>query len=325
MNSPITGKPMVRLHERRTLSFRKEDFEIDFLYWFCADSGEKFEDEAMSDANFNQVQNQYRAKHNLPFADEIKQIRQQYGVSAKKMSLILGFGDNQYRQYEADEMPSISNGRLIMQASEPTNFLQCVRAAESELGADEARLLIKTIEEKNKIPQLNRLENLFEKTSTLNGYRRFSTLRLWNMVIFFAENSQPFKTKLNKLLFYADFAAFRDSGRSISGAVYRAIQHGPVPNDFNRNFAEGVYNGVLDVETEPVFDYNAERYFGKVPFQKDLFAEAEIETMTKVADIFSKKNNAAIIETSHLEKAWLDCNADKSLIDYRYAFDLLAI
>jgi hypothetical protein len=36
-------------------------------------------------------------------------------------------------------------------------------------------------------------------------------------------------TKLNKLLFYCDFAAYRDLGRSITGHLYQKLPFGPAP------------------------------------------------------------------------------------------------
>jgi hypothetical protein len=36
-------------------------------------------------------------------------------------------------------------------------------------------------------------------------------------------------TKLNKLLFYIDFSAFREFGEAVTGARYHAIEHGPAP------------------------------------------------------------------------------------------------
>jgi hypothetical protein len=39
-------------------------------------------------------------------------------------------------------------------------------------------------------------------------------------------------TKLNKILFYADFAAYRKACRSISGQVYQKLEHGPAPRRF---------------------------------------------------------------------------------------------
>jgi hypothetical protein len=65
MNSPITGNPMRLVCEKRIIPFRKEDFEVDFHYWLCEDTKQRFEDEQQAEANINQVYNQYRAKYNV--------------------------------------------------------------------------------------------------------------------------------------------------------------------------------------------------------------------------------------------------------------------
>ena len=107
MKSPITGKEMKLTKERRSMDFRKETFEIVFHYYKCVDSGEQFTTTVLDEVNMNQVYNQYRDKFNIPFPDEIIRIKEKYGLSAAKMSEILGFGVNSYRQYEAGEMPNL--------------------------------------------------------------------------------------------------------------------------------------------------------------------------------------------------------------------------
>jgi putative zinc finger/helix-turn-helix YgiT family protein len=122
MKSPISNKEMILTKERRALVFRKETFEIVFHYYKCEDSGEQFTTTSTDDVNMNQLYNQYRDKFNIPFPDEIQSIREKYELSASKMSAILGFGTNSYRQYEAGEMPSISNARLIQMVTTLKNL-----------------------------------------------------------------------------------------------------------------------------------------------------------------------------------------------------------
>ena len=69
-----------------------------------------------------------------------------------------------------------------------------------------------------------------------SGYRQPDMARFVEMVVFFAERLRPWKTKLNKLLFYADFTCYRETGFSMSGVRYCAIDTGPVPNNFNALF-----------------------------------------------------------------------------------------
>ena len=41
------------------------------------------------------------------------------------------------------------------------------------------------------------------------------------------------RTKLAKVLFYSDFIAYAEDGRSLTGASYRAIEHGPFPTQLS--------------------------------------------------------------------------------------------
>lgn len=325
MNSPITGKQMKLKYEKRAMPFRKESFDVYFHFWHCEDSDEKFEDERLSELNINQVYNQYRAKHNIPTTKEIQRIRETYDIPANKMADILGFGTNQYRQYEAGEIPSVSNGRLIMQAADPTDFIKMVKSSKSEIGEEYANDLINRISEMINVKVSNEVLDYSEPMTSFTGYRRPSLQRFWNMVIFFSEMIQPYKVKLNKLLFYADFYHFKLYGNSISGITYRAIPLGTVPKDYQEYFAKGISYGILDLNTIALYDYNAERFIGKIPFQKELFEPKEIETMRNVAETFSNMNNTKIVEINHEERAWIECEKDRKLIDYNYAFDLKAI
>ena len=124
MKSPITGLEMKLTKEQRSMIFRKETFDIVFHYYQCEDSREQFTSAALDELNMNQVYNQYRDKFNIPFPDEINNIRSKYGLSASKMSEILGFGVNSYRQYEAGEIPSVANAKLIQMVDDPQNFME---------------------------------------------------------------------------------------------------------------------------------------------------------------------------------------------------------
>ena len=147
MESPITGKKMVLKCEKRIILFRKENIEIDFYFWLCEDTNEKFEDEQQAESNIQQVYNKYRVRHNIPTTNEILRIREMYNIPANKMADILGFGTNQYRQYESGEIPSVSNGRLIMLAADPKDFIRMVKSAKFEIGENYANETVRKINE----------------------------------------------------------------------------------------------------------------------------------------------------------------------------------
>jgi DNA-binding transcriptional regulator YiaG len=129
MRSPFTDKEMKLEYEKRTWKFRGEEYDYIHTSWLCEDTGERFTTDDTDTAGFIQVTNQYRTKYGIPFTDEIVAVRKKYNISASKMSLILGFGTNQWRHYEAGEVPSVSNGRMIRSIMNPDVFIDMVHSS----------------------------------------------------------------------------------------------------------------------------------------------------------------------------------------------------
>ena len=145
------------------------------------------------------------------------------------------------------------------------------------------------------------------------------------MVVFFTEKLEPWKTKLNKLLFYADFIMYKQSGFSMSGVQYRAIPMGPVPNNFNSIFEYLANKAELNIYYTNFDDGGTGEQFKPNPnktFDKALFTESELQILESVAERFKNTTTNEIITISHKEKAWIENNAEKKLIDYNYSFEL---
>jgi DNA-binding transcriptional regulator YiaG len=316
------------------MEFRKETFDVVFHFYKCEDSGEQFTTTALDEVNLNQVYNQYRDKFNIPFPDDIRRIRSRYGLSATKMSDILGLGTNSYRLYESGEIPSIANARLIRMVDDPHVFMGMVR-------------MCTTLDEKTKETLMHKVQHLVEENARsgfeselkeyllgnhladiYSGYRNPSLEKFTEMVVFFAERLQPFKTKMNKLLFYADFLMFKQTCFSISGVRYHAIDNGPVPNKYesifeylaNRNEFEKHVIEFPNGHSGEQFKPRADR-----PFHAELFTADELNTLIHVASAFKDTSATEIVQRSHLERAWKDNERGKRAIRYDYAFELTQI
>ncbi len=332
MLSPLTGKEMKLLIRESTLAIRKEFFPVMYHVWHCEDTGEEFEDSNIMEINLRQAADQYRSKHNLPFPEEIREIREQYGISAAKMSEVLRFGINQYKQYESGELPSESNASLIFLAHHPKGFCQLVEL--SGLEKVEKEQLIRKAEE-----LLEKNAHWREQEWTTNllmgssrpdverGFRQPSPHRLGAMTRYFADKMPIFKTQMNKMLFYADFVHFKRHGRSISGAKYRAIEMGPVPNNFDGLFQYAENEGFVRIEHHeyPNGSIGSKFLPGGVIQISDYLEECETTTLRDVSERFKDIKSQEIIQISHEEDAWQKNAASRSLISYLDAYRLKAM
>ena len=327
MKSPFSGGDAKLCYEPSVLTFRKEQFRYVHQFYECQDTHERFTTTELDEANMAQVYNQYRAKYGIPFPEEIKRIRQHYGLSATKMSAILGFGENQYRLYENGDMPSEANGKLLMSIMNPEIFRIFVDNARGQFSDEEfAKLLEKAESWKlEKYPSVV-IDYVFGKSrrDINNGYAALSISKIKNILLYFIEKGHGvFITKMNKLVFYTDFLSYRMLGKGMTGLGYKAIQHGPVPVRWDR-----IYSFYEDINQEIVaFPDGREGTILKSNLSPDLsdFSEQEQKIMETVHLRFKNESPTQISEISHHEEAWKQYIDSGQLISFEKAFCLKAL
>ena len=329
-NSPLTGKPMRVVYEPDTMTFRGEKFDCIYTSYRDDESGESFTTTESDSAWWNQVTNQYRAKYGLPYTDEIIDVRKRYGVSAAKMSQILGIGVNQYRLYEQGEVPSVSNGRMIRSVMNPKVMLEMVESSKNEMSKSEYERIVSKVKaviaesEAYKLEQYETKRLFSVPRGAENGYAQISIDRLKNILLFFiSKGNGVFFTKMNKLLFYADFMAYRVTGKSVSGLAYKAIAHGPVPMRWDR-----IYSFFDEIDQEIVqFSDGREgtKLVSKLSPDMAEFSDDELRILEYVSQRFKNETPTQISETSHEEEAWKKYKDSDKLISFEMAFTLKAI
>ena len=327
MKSPFSGGDAKLCYEPSVLTFRKEQFRYVHQFYECQDTHERFTTTELDEANMAQVYNQYRAKYGIPFPEEIKRIRQHYGLSATKMSAILGFGENQYRLYENGDMPSEANGKLLMSIMNPEIFRIFVDNARGQFSDEECAKLLEKAESWNleKYPSVV-IDYVFGKSrrDINNGYAALSISKIKNILLYFIEKGHGvFITKMNKLVFYTDFLSYRMLGKGMTGLGYKAIQHGPVPVRWDR-----IYSFYEDINQEIVaFPDGREGTILKSNLSPDLsdFSEQEQKIMETVHLRFKNESPTQISEISHHEEAWKQYIDSGQLISFEKAFCLKAL
>lgn len=133
--SPITGGMLELCTMPATVSYRGETISYEKSFYHCVDTGMEFADEELEKANLKRVYDTYRHRHGIPTAEELKKIRERYGIPSSAMSIILGLGENQFGLYEEGAVPTLSVGKLLALAADPAimrEMLQFARMSFSE-------------------------------------------------------------------------------------------------------------------------------------------------------------------------------------------------
>jgi uncharacterized phage-associated protein len=315
--------------------FRKEKFRIREFYYKCESCNEEFTTTDVDEVTINQVYNQYRQKYNIFFPEELIQLRNRYQLSAQKMSLVLGLGINTYSNFEKGEMPTMASNNLINSAKNPEVFLSYVNQAKNEFTEKSFREVIKHIERliqnatKNDDLVLFYL-NKYQRPNEFTGYTIPDVNKMANLLLHLISSCNPDyndKLKLNKLLFYTDYYNYQQTGKSITGLVYRAIPYGPVPVNYDYLFAY-LTNDLKLIEPNFSVSLNSkviEHFSTNKSSDLSVFDQEELQTIEKIIENFRNTNSWELVELSHKEKAWIELNKNSGIISYQeYGFDLKA-
>lgn len=330
MTSPFNGGEAIKKTSTQTLTYRSQTFSVYAHYYECVATGETFTTEELDTLNLLQLHNQYRERNHILFPEQIRALRERYGVSQRTMSTLMGFGINQYRSYEEGEIPSLSNAKLISLVRGPRNFRELILERKDELKERELLDLIRRVDDLL-MPQADSVHDVIaaiwhsaDVPNQYTGYRVPSFEKFAQMVLFFFDRIQHLYTvKLNKLLFYADFGHYKQTGFSISGIRYCAIPKGPVPDEYRilndllvqQGYLEQVYTEWQD-EVVETFQPNPARQV-----DISIFSHSELETLTRTAQTFRYVKTTDLIERSHQEIGWLDNETGKQAISYQqYGF-----
>jgi len=176
----------------------------------------------------------------------------------------------------------------------------------------------------------DRLENSYEErifgTKTpngFNGYRVPVLDKIGMMAKYFAIHLEPFKTKMNKLLFYADFFHYSKTGYSITGLTYVAIKHGPVPKNYGSIYDQLSESGYVEMKEEEFEDFGGERLLCQNgDADMELFSSSERFAIETVAGKLGHLKTFDIVSVSHNELAWQQNIDGNGRIKYDYSFSL---
>lgn len=111
-------------------------------------------------------------------------------------------------------------------------------------------------------------------------------------------------TKVNKVLYFADFVHVRRTGGPITGAEYQKLPHGPAPRRLRPVREALVTNGDARVITEEFLGYEVHRLIPLREADVSLFSPIEMETIEQVLGDLDGLNARQVSDLSHEEAGW---------------------
>lgn len=111
--------------------------------------------------------------------------------------------------------------------------------------------------------------------------------------------------KLNKILYYADFRAYRELGHSVSDASYQKLDEGPAPRELVPIRRAMIQEGLIGLEAKPIFNHVQHRMVVlNNPYQGVLEA-VEVAIADDIVAQLHGRTAREVSDLSHTEPGWL--------------------
>lgn len=127
------------------------------------------------------------------------------------------------------------------------------------------------------------------------------------------------ETVLNKLLYFSDFNYYEIYEEHLTGANYRKLPYGPVPQKLDTIIGQMMENGMIQRIKTQYFDKLQIRYIPLVKADLTELKASEKEVIDKVIEQLSDLSAAAISNYSHKDMPWL-ASKEGEEISYELVF-----
>jgi hypothetical protein len=137
---------------------------------------------------------------------------------------------------------------------------------------------------------------------------RYDETKFTELLLHVAERLQGDRaggaTKLNKVLFFAEFTHVRRHGAVISGCAFQKLEHGPAPRQLVPVRTRLVATGDAELRTEDFLGRPQHRLVPLRPADLSVFSEQERETIEDVLSQLAGLTAREVSELSHDEPGW---------------------
>ena len=313
------------LTKEELINVRREPINVEIQYCKCSQCGDEVIDPSLNVDPFHLAYEEYRRRHGFLRPEEITEWRKTHSITEGELAKLIGIGTATLSRYENGSLQNESHERLLRLIMQPSNLLNLVESSEGVFTANKKERLVQVLKESQ--ADLHSVDNAIMinfgnySPKEFSGYRELSLPKLYNTILFFCKPG-VLKTKLNKLLFYADFKHFKEYALSITGAEYAHVPFGPAPDNYEMYYASLNSQKAVDFIEHPY----PSGYVGEIiktvkEPDLSLFSPSEVRVMASVMEDFTNYDASEITEFSHKELGYQETN-NGDLISYKYAVNL---
>lgn len=310
------------VEREEVVKVKGEPIEVGVRYSRCGECGDEVLDPNIGQDPFELAHSEYRRRHAMLQPEEIREWRRSWGLSQHELAGLLSLGTATVNRYENGALQNESHEKLLRFAMETTNLTKLVEESKDVFNASKKESLLQRLKGAFTECSGNNGENVIiirlgrGAPDEFSGYLKFDVCKLLNAILYFSEGG-IWKTKLNKLLFYADFKHFQRYTVSITGANYVHVPFGPAPDNFSGFFAALASQGAIEFIEEDM----GEKIIGIQEPDFALFSTTEFDVMRSVKEHFEGWYAGEVSDLSHKELGYQQTkNGEK--ISYKYANDL---
>jgi putative zinc finger/helix-turn-helix YgiT family protein len=315
--------------ERRRESYpvRGTSIEVEADVSLCVTCGAELADPELGDAALIRAYDVFRQAHGIIRPEEIRALREKYGLSQRAFARLLDWGPITVHRYETGALPDSAHNDLLVALQDELTMAAFLKRHNDRLRPREAERALRSTSAVRNIhdilPWLLQ-ERMDAYPDTARGNRKVDLERLTQMMVYFAQPGVVL-TKLLKLLWYSDFLAYKRLSVSLSGAVYRRLQFGPVPEEYRQLLDHAEREGYLRTEIDTFSTEEGTKegtvYRAVAEFLPDAFNPDELLVLETIRTRFANMHAKATVRMTHSEEAWRE-TPELEVIPYDRALSL---
>jgi putative zinc finger/helix-turn-helix YgiT family protein len=264
---PNAHKNLALVKTEKEMNFKGADIKFLAEYYKCQECGVEVGTVEQTAAAQRSISDAYRRVKGLLTSEEIRENRKQLGLTQKELAKRMNVGVASIKRWE---------GGLIQSKAMNSALVSAFRG-----------LTIGNNYTGNRVLSIPRIKLVMREFEVLLGEK---FIEEGDMLLFDA-----------KYAWYADMLAFREHGKSLTGATYAALPHGPQLNNYKELIE--LIRDADETKAEPL-------------------TQEERRVLVRIAQKFPNKR--MIIDAAHREEAWKKKSAG-SLMPYLDAFELTEI